>query len=102
MALFFTLRIEIDPALELDRVFGDESSDGRIVVSGAIVEQTGFRIEISPCVLERIRDARTPKETGLDPLLLLDRIVPSYEEVLRQLANAGAEWTHMGLVPVIP
>jgi len=32
------------------------------------------------------------KEVGLDPLLLLDRILPVYEEVLRQLAKAGAEW----------
>jgi len=32
------------------------------------------------------------KETGFDPLLLLERILPVYEEVLRQLATAGAEW----------
>ena len=32
------------------------------------------------------------KETGFDPLLLLDRILPVYEEVLRQLAKAAAEW----------
>ena len=32
------------------------------------------------------------RETGFDPLLLLDRILPVYEEVLRLLAKAGAEW----------
>jgi len=35
------------------------------------------------------------KEGGLDPLLLLNRILPVYEEVLRQLAKAGAEWIQM-------
>jgi 5-methyltetrahydropteroyltriglutamate--homocysteine methyltransferase len=35
------------------------------------------------------------KETGFDPLLLLERILPVYEEVLRQLANAGAEWIQL-------
>ena len=32
------------------------------------------------------------KESGFDPLLLLERILPVYEEVLRQLARAGANW----------
>ena len=32
------------------------------------------------------------KETGFDPLSLLDRILPVYESVLRQLAQAGADW----------
>src|SRR5258708_6613103 len=35
------------------------------------------------------------KEAGFDPLLLLDRILPIYEEVLRQLAKAGAEWIQL-------
>lgn len=35
------------------------------------------------------------KETSLDPLMLLDRILPIYEEVLRQLAKAGAEGIQM-------
>jgi 5-methyltetrahydropteroyltriglutamate--homocysteine methyltransferase len=32
------------------------------------------------------------KETGFDPLSLLDRILPVYESVLRELAQAGADW----------
>jgi 5-methyltetrahydropteroyltriglutamate--homocysteine methyltransferase len=32
------------------------------------------------------------KEIGFDPLSLLDRILPVYESVLRQLAQAGADW----------
>jgi 5-methyltetrahydropteroyltriglutamate--homocysteine methyltransferase len=32
------------------------------------------------------------KETGFDPLSLLNRILPVYEGVLRQLAQAGADW----------
>jgi 5-methyltetrahydropteroyltriglutamate--homocysteine methyltransferase len=35
------------------------------------------------------------KETGFDPLLLLERILPIYLEVLRQLAKAGAEWIQL-------
>ncbi len=35
------------------------------------------------------------KETGFDPLLLLERILPIYQEVLRQLAKAGAEWIQL-------
>jgi 5-methyltetrahydropteroyltriglutamate--homocysteine methyltransferase len=32
------------------------------------------------------------KGTGFDPLTLLDRILPVYESVLQQLAQAGAHW----------
>ena len=35
------------------------------------------------------------KETAFDPLTLLKRILPVYEEVLRQLAKAGAEWIQL-------
>jgi 5-methyltetrahydropteroyltriglutamate--homocysteine methyltransferase len=35
------------------------------------------------------------KETGFDPLSLLDRILPVYESVLRQLAQAGAGWIQL-------
>ncbi len=35
------------------------------------------------------------KNTGFDPLLLLERILPVYEEVLRQLVRAGAEWIQL-------
>ena len=35
------------------------------------------------------------KETGFDPLLLLDRILPIFEEMLRQFDKAGAEWIQM-------
>jgi len=35
------------------------------------------------------------KETAFDPLTLLDRILPVYDEVLRQLAKAGAEWIQL-------
>lgn len=35
------------------------------------------------------------KETGFDPLQLLEPLVPVYEEVLRQLAEAGAEWIQL-------
>ena len=35
------------------------------------------------------------KETGFDPLSLLDRILPVYESVLRQLSQAGADWIQL-------
>src|SRR5258708_5223891 len=35
------------------------------------------------------------KETAFDPLTLLERILPVYEELLRQLAKAGAEWIQL-------
>src|SRR5579859_2084744 len=35
------------------------------------------------------------KETGFDPLSLLDRLLPVYESVLRQLAQAGAIWIQL-------
>lgn len=35
------------------------------------------------------------KEMGFDPLSLLDRILPVYESVLRQLAQAGADWIQL-------
>jgi 5-methyltetrahydropteroyltriglutamate--homocysteine methyltransferase len=35
------------------------------------------------------------KETGFDPLVLLEGILPIYEEVLRQFAKAGAEWIQL-------
>jgi 5-methyltetrahydropteroyltriglutamate--homocysteine methyltransferase len=33
-----------------------------------------------------------PKESAFDPLLLLERVLPVYKEVLRRLAEAGADW----------
>jgi 5-methyltetrahydropteroyltriglutamate--homocysteine methyltransferase len=35
------------------------------------------------------------KETNFDPLQLLERILPVYQEVLRQLADAGADWIQL-------
>ena len=35
------------------------------------------------------------KEPGFDPLRLLERILPPYEEILRKLAEAGASWIQM-------
>jgi 5-methyltetrahydropteroyltriglutamate--homocysteine methyltransferase len=35
------------------------------------------------------------KATSFDPLLLLEGILPIYEEVLRQLADAGADWIQL-------
>lgn len=35
------------------------------------------------------------KDRGLDPLSLLPRILPVYAEMLRRLAQAGAEWVQM-------
>jgi 5-methyltetrahydropteroyltriglutamate--homocysteine methyltransferase len=35
------------------------------------------------------------KETSFDPLLLLEGILPVYVEVLRQLADAGADWIQL-------
>lgn len=35
------------------------------------------------------------KAMGFDPLSLLDRILPVYESVLRQLAHAGADWVQV-------
>jgi 5-methyltetrahydropteroyltriglutamate--homocysteine methyltransferase len=35
------------------------------------------------------------KGTGFDPLLLLERILPVYEEILRKLAKAGTDWIQL-------
>ncbi|MBR1125232.1 5-methyltetrahydropteroyltriglutamate--homocysteine S-methyltransferase [Bradyrhizobium lablabi] len=35
------------------------------------------------------------KETGFEPLSLLDRLLPVYVEVLRELAGRGAEWVQL-------
>ena len=35
------------------------------------------------------------KDVGLDPLSLLDELLPIYVEVLRRLAGAGAQWVQM-------
>ena len=35
------------------------------------------------------------KEAGADPLLLLDRALPIYEDVLRRLSASGADWIQM-------
>ncbi|MBI4482023.1 MAG: 5-methyltetrahydropteroyltriglutamate--homocysteine S-methyltransferase, partial [Acidobacteria bacterium] len=35
------------------------------------------------------------KEPGLDPIDLLDGLLPVYEEVLQRLAQAGAEWVQL-------
>ena len=35
------------------------------------------------------------KEQGVDPLRFLDRVVPIYEEVLRRLAESGADWVQI-------
>lgn len=35
------------------------------------------------------------KEPGADPLLLLDRVLPIYEDVLRRLAESGADWVQI-------
>jgi 5-methyltetrahydropteroyltriglutamate--homocysteine methyltransferase len=35
------------------------------------------------------------KEPGADPLLLLDRVLPIYEDILRRLAESGADWVQL-------
>ena len=35
------------------------------------------------------------KEPGFDPLQLIERVLPPYEEILRKLAEAGASWIQM-------
>src|SRR6516162_2527819 len=35
-------------------------------------------------------------QAGLDPLSLLDGLLPVYAEVLKRLQNAGAEWVQVG------
>ncbi|MGQ0684708.1 5-methyltetrahydropteroyltriglutamate--homocysteine S-methyltransferase [Bradyrhizobium sp.] len=35
------------------------------------------------------------KDTGFDPLSLLDRLLPVYVEVLRELAKSGADWVQV-------
>ena len=44
---------------------------------------------LSLLLLGRMRDASRP------PLALLERIIPAYEELLRRLAAAGAEWVQL-------
>ncbi len=41
------------------------------------------------------------KESGSDPLSLLDRVLPIFEEVLHRLAEAGADWVQID-EPVLP
>ena len=44
--------VEVDSAPEADRVLADEPSGSWVVVSGAVVIETGFRVGLAPCVLE--------------------------------------------------
>jgi len=48
------ISVEIDAAIERDRVFAEEPARVGIVVSGPVVIQPGFRVELAGRVLQRI------------------------------------------------
>src|ERR1700687_845457 len=50
------VRVEVHSLAKTQRVFADESSRLRIVVPRSRKLQVGFRVEISSCVAERIRE----------------------------------------------
>jgi len=51
------IRIKVGPSTRvLDRIFAKKTARNRIVISGAVVVQTGFGIELATRVLEPIRD----------------------------------------------
>jgi 5-methyltetrahydropteroyltriglutamate--homocysteine methyltransferase len=69
-------------------------SVGSLKPIGEFLEAKALGIQTRPVLLGPVSFLLLgkAKEMGFDPLQLLDRILPVYEEILRQLEKAGAEW----------
>ncbi len=63
-------------------------------VIDAFVEAKALGISARPVLLGPVSFLLLGKSkaAGVEPLRLLDRLLPVYEEVIRRLAKAGAEW----------
>jgi 5-methyltetrahydropteroyltriglutamate--homocysteine methyltransferase len=83
----------IVPEFRAQQVF----SLGSLKPIGEFLEAKAVGVHTRPVLLGPVSFLLVGKtrETGFDPLLLLDRILPVYEEVLRLLAKAGAEWIQL-------
>ncbi|KAI8815704.1 cobalamin-independent synthase [Fimicolochytrium jonesii] len=61
-------------------------------------EAKALGIKTRPVILGPItflRLGKAAKGQNFDPISLLDRLLPVYEELLRELASAGAEWVQL-------
>jgi len=76
---------------------GQEFSLGSLKPVSEFLEAGSLGIHTRPVLLGPVSFLLLGKvrEKGFDPLLLLDRVLPIYEEVLRRLAEAGATWIQM-------
>ena len=83
--------VEIESSIESYRIFRRETANGVVVVSGAVVVQSSFRIRLAGRVLEGIRQ-RTVERRVIPCAEKLDRL-ESFE-LLRLRARKG----HLGLV----
>ncbi|TPX68049.1 5-methyltetrahydropteroyltriglutamate---homocysteine S-methyltransferase [Spizellomyces sp. 'palustris'] len=62
------------------------------------VEAKALGIKTRPVLLGPVsflRLGKAAKGQSFDPISLLDRLLPVYESLLRELANAGAEWVQI-------
>src|SRR5207302_7007255 len=53
--IIIDIRVEVDVRVEPERVLGCKSSRGLIVVTGAIIVNSRFRVELATSISERIR-----------------------------------------------
>jgi 5-methyltetrahydropteroyltriglutamate--homocysteine methyltransferase len=74
-----------------------EFSLGSLKPVGEFLEAKAIGVHTRPVLLGPVSFLLLgkAKETGFDPLTLLERILPVYVEILRQLAQAGAEWIQL-------
>jgi 5-methyltetrahydropteroyltriglutamate--homocysteine methyltransferase len=74
-----------------------EFSLGSVKPVGEFLEAKAIGVHTRPVLLGPVSFLLLgkAKETGFEPLLLLERILPVYKEVLRQLADAGADWIQL-------
>src|SRR5262249_32575571 len=76
---------------------GQEFSLGSYKPVNEFLEAKALGIETRPVLLGPVSFLLLGKgkEPGFDPLRLLERVLPIYEEILRKLAEAGASWIQM-------
>lgn len=67
---------------------------GSLNALGEFVEAKSLGIHTRPVLLGPVSFLLLgkAKESGFDPLMLLDRLLPVYEDVLGRLSEAGADW----------
>jgi 5-methyltetrahydropteroyltriglutamate--homocysteine methyltransferase len=70
---------------------------GSLKPVGEFVEANALGVHTRPVLLGPVSFLLLgkAKENDFDPLQLLERLLPVYEEILRQLAKAGAEWIQL-------